>query len=72
MAHFQHRGQTVYLSACTPVDGHGPPGTVQSLSPFVVSTGEDAIQIDRALTRLPPFSWPGWPAPRKGTRLGTD
>jgi methionyl-tRNA formyltransferase len=72
MAHFRHRGQTVFLSACTPVEGRAPPGTVQRLSPIVVAAGEGALRIDRALTCLPPFSWPGWPAPRVGSRLISD
>ncbi len=69
MAHFSYRGQAVYLSACEPVHGEGSPGEVLGEDPLVVATGRDAIRVDRALTLLPPFTWPGWPGLRVGTVL---
>jgi len=69
MAHFAVRGRTVFLSVCEPVDGEGLPGEILSARPTVIATGDGAIRIDRAITLTPPFTWPGWPTPRVGTRL---
>jgi len=69
MAHFVYKGQTIFLSACTPVEGSGTPGEVLAADPLVIATGAGALRIERALTLMPPFTWPGWPTLRRGASV---
>ena len=69
MAHFEYRSQRVFLSASEPAPGQGTPGEVLGEAPLVIATGDGALRIVRALTLMPPFTWPGWPGLRAGTKL---